>query len=76
MANTLVLVGGVGIERDGALVITGVARIERGQQGARLDAEALAIRGRHSSRASQCAESAPMMKVNHDAVGGLERRIG
>src|SRR5262245_50502001 len=26
-----VLVGGVGIERDGALVITAVARIERGQ---------------------------------------------
>src|ERR1700689_2341194 len=70
-----VLIGGVGIELQSAVVIAEIARIDAAKQAFPLDGEALAIRRRPPPVAPDGAECLTMMMVDQDRIGGLERGI-
>ena len=69
------LIGGVGVQGDGALIITEVARIEGAEQAAALDGEALAVGRGAAPVAPDGAERQAVVMVDQHRAGRLERRL-
>ena len=69
------LVGGVGIELQRAVVVAEIARIDAAKQAVPLDREALAIGGGAASVAPDAAERQAVMVIDQDGVGRLERGV-
>ena len=67
-----VLVGGVGIELEGAVVIAEVARVDAAEQAVALDGKALAVRGGAPAVAPELAERQAVVMVHQDGVGRFD----
>jgi len=70
-----VLIAGVGVKLQGAVVVPEIARVDAAKQAFPLDREALAIGREPASVAPDGAECLAVMVVDQDGVGGLERGV-
>jgi hypothetical protein len=70
-----VLIGGVGIKLQGAVVVAEIARVDAAKQAFPLDGEALAIGRGTASVTPDGTEFVAVMMVDQDGIGGLERGV-
>ena len=70
-----VLIGGVGIKLQGAVVVAEIARIDAAEQTFPLHGEALAIGRGPASVTPDGAECLAVMVIDQGGIGGLERGV-
>jgi hypothetical protein len=68
-----VLVGDTGVHRQCLVVVSKVSRVERAEERAGMQSEALAIGGRYSPIALDGAQRQAMVEIHQAGVGGFER---